>query len=274
LSVTPPGCAQRIHASRAVVPQDRGIGAPASGEGAGCWSRREIAAIIAALVVALAYCSWPLGLWLNPSTARTSLASSLEVAGQPFSWLFITLDCAAGAGSILVAHLGRPTARAAHERVVRVGLIFYAIFGIGTAIDALVPSDCGASVSLECAANLNQLSVDDVLTGASVLALFIAAVCIAVAVFRSHRWRLGIELAFLTGVWVALGLSLFSAHFSDRPPVTQQHLMLTATGVVLVMLPSAIVATRRVRAADEARESLSGGTEFAGEPNRSQNDGT
>ena len=45
---------------------------------------------------ALAYCSWPLAFLVNPSLAGNGLASSFEAPGQPFSWLFILLDCIAG----------------------------------------------------------------------------------------------------------------------------------------------------------------------------------
>ena len=44
---------------------------------------------------ALAYCSWPLAFLVNPSLAGNGLASSFEAPSQPFSWLFILLDCIA-----------------------------------------------------------------------------------------------------------------------------------------------------------------------------------
>jgi hypothetical protein len=95
---------------------------------------------------ALAYCSWPLAFLVNPSLAGDGLASSFEAPSQPFSWLFILLDCIAGLCITIVGirelrpHHGLLRQRRAFALVV----LSYAAFGLATAADALVPLRCGS----------------------------------------------------------------------------------------------------------------------------------
>ena len=72
-------------------------------------SHRGIAVLLVGLVAALAYCSWPVGYLVNPSLAAGALASELDARGQPYSWLFILLDCATGAAALLVVRLTWPS---------------------------------------------------------------------------------------------------------------------------------------------------------------------
>jgi hypothetical protein len=176
---------------------------------------------------------------------RGELVSSLDVRGQPYNWLFILLDCVAALSTVVVVAATWPPSRAAHVRQLRTGLVCYGLFGIVAGIDALLPSSCGASSSGNCAPNLNQLNLDDILTGVSVFSLFLAAVIIHTYVIGTQRRRpSAVGPVLVTAAWAVCGLFLLTAHFSAQAPVTLQHLMLTMTSAVALILPLSLVATR------------------------------
>jgi hypothetical protein len=203
-------------------------------------------AVVAGLVVAIAYCSWPIGLAVNPAVTHGELASSLDLYGQPYNWLFILLDCVTGVGTLAVVAATWPTRWSVPARRLRAGLVCYGLFGVVTAIDALLPSGCAASASGGCATSLNQVNLDDVLTGTSVFALFVAAVFIEACALTTRRRAYAVGPIALTAAWSVCGIFLFRAHFSAQAPVTLQHAMLTMTSAVAVSLPLLLVATRLV----------------------------
>ncbi len=190
--------------------------------------------MLVGLVASVAYCSWPLGFILNPALTRTGLASDLEVHGQPFFWLFILLDCICGIATIVVAMDAWSLRGNVHERIV---FGFYALFGVATAIDALVPVNCGSKVLASCGADLTGINFDDILTGIAVLALFVAAVLAEVQFVRIYGWtRYSVSSLVVTVSWSAFGLYYFAEHFSQKPAVVLQHIMLTMTSVVAFLV--------------------------------------
>jgi hypothetical protein len=86
-----------------------------------------------ALAGALAYSSWPLAFLVNPSLAGSALASSFEGHSQPFSWLFILLDCVAGlcTATVSICEL-RP--RRGRQRPSRA--LVFALLGLRSTIEA------------------------------------------------------------------------------------------------------------------------------------------
>ncbi len=202
--------------------------------------------LLTGLVAAIAYCSWPLGLLLNPTLARSALASDLEAHSQPFSWLFILLDCVTGIAALVVASRTWPGSK--QDRLTRVAVLGYALFGVATAVDALIPLNCGSSSLLSCGADLAELNVDDLLTGVALFALFLAAVCVQVPALQERSWILPlVGSAAVVLIWSGCGLAFFAAHFSNRPAVGLQHLMLTLTSAMALAVPGVIVlAERRV----------------------------
>jgi hypothetical protein len=201
-------------------------------------SRHDIEVLFAGLVAAVAYCSWPLGYLLNATVAGTALASDLEARGQPFSWLFILLDCVTGAATLAVAWLAWPTRGAETVRLSRFVLLSYAAFGLTTAIDALIPLGCGSAPLNRCSADLSHLTIDDYLTAVAVLALFVAAVGTEVLSARAQHLNLYfVGAVLLTAVWAVCGLVFFALHFSTNPEVPMQHLMLTLTSASALMVP-------------------------------------
>ena len=110
--------------------------------------RRRPSTLWLASAGALAYCSWPLAFLVNPSLAGNGLASSFEAPGQPFSWLFILLDCIAGLciAIVCIRELSSQRGHLGQRRALALVLLGYATFGLATAVDALVPLRCGSRV--------------------------------------------------------------------------------------------------------------------------------
>jgi uncharacterized membrane protein YhaH (DUF805 family) len=144
---------------------------------------------------------------VNPSLAAGALASELEARGQPYSWLFILLDCATGAAALVVVGLSWPTRGSANARWRRAGLLSYALFGISTAVDAMIPVGCGAVSLNACGVSLSQVNTDDILTAVAMIALFVAALCVQVHVTRDRSWSpLSISSLIVLALWSVCGL--------------------------------------------------------------------
>jgi hypothetical protein len=200
--------------------------------------------VVAGLIVAIAYCSWPIGLAVNPAVTRGDLVSSLYLHGQPYNWLFIALDCVVGVGALAVAAAAWPPPQVPFAARLRTALVCYGVFGAITAIDALMPSGCDASRATGCATDLNQLNLDDILTAISVFALFLAAVFVLAHAFGTRRRVGAVGPALLTAAWSICGLLLFAAHFSAQAPVTLQHVMLAMSSAVALTVPLLLVPSR------------------------------
>ena len=210
-----------------------------------------------AVVGALAYSSWPLGFLVNPSLAGTALASGFEARSQPFSWLFILLDCAAGLCTVIVfvrLLLPRPGRRPPGKALV-VALLGYAAFGVTSAVDAVVPLSCGGSSAQACAAQLWPITPDDLLTGIAVLGLFVAA---AVLVVRMVRGRLPLlmpaTVAFTVAGWSALGLVVLVGSISPAGTATAQYAFLTLTSLLTILVASEATALLRPAVSGSPRE--------------------
>lgn len=131
-----------------------------------------IATIFAVLAGAI-YNSWPLGFWLNPKVSNGGgLASELEGLHQPYNWVFILLDIVTGSLVVIVVALLWQK----HMRILgKVALASFALFGLFTIIDALLPMPCEPSVAA-CPVWTAQpmLILHGVASIGSALALFIS----------------------------------------------------------------------------------------------------
>lgn len=202
-------------------------------------SFRGVVTTLVGLAGALAYCSWPVGYIVNPTLAATALASELEARGQPYGWLFVALDCATGLAALVVARLLWPERRSSNSGLKRAALVGYALFGIVTAIDAVIPVGCGGLPLNRCGVDLSSLNTDDVLTGVAMIALFIAAVCVQVYSTRQVSWHpLSISSLVIVLGWSACGLVFLAASFSYRPEIPLQHLTLALTSAVVFVVPA------------------------------------
>ena len=147
------------------------------------------------------YNSWPLGYIVNNQTARHGLASDLERVGQPYYWIFVLGDILTGFCLIGACYLiGLRLRPAIHTRawvVVYGGIL---LFGLGTAIAALVPAHCSVAVSLQCGPSSSSgLGLDAFFSGIGALGLFASLVSICLLSVLS---RVNIILIRIT--WLSL----------------------------------------------------------------------
>jgi hypothetical protein len=204
--------------------------------------RRSRATLWIACIGALAYNSWPLAFIVDPPLAGSALASSFEGRNEPFAWLFILLDCIAGlcTAVVCVRELRPHRGRARVGGAVVFALLGYAVFGISTAVDAVVPLQCGSSSAQACASQIWPLTPDDLLTGAAIFALFIAAVSILVRMARTPvafpPYVPAAILLTLTG-WSALGLVVLMWSSSATMAAVSQYAFLTLTSVLSFVVP-------------------------------------
>lgn len=94
----------------------------------------------AVVLAAVLYCSWPLGLWLNPAAAASGLASEFGAFGQPYNWVFIGGDIASGVLLVLACVLLGVLMRA--TGLMRWCLVLLAVYGVCGALDAALPIHC------------------------------------------------------------------------------------------------------------------------------------
>ncbi len=208
-----------------------------------------------AIVGAVAYCSWPLGFLVNPSLAGSALASSFESRNQPFSWLFILLDCLSGLCTVIVClrflhhrrHLG------ASGKAVVSALLGYAAFGVTTAVDAVIPLDCGASSARACAAQLWPLTPDDLLTGIAILAILVAVTIVVVQMIRTPlRSAVAAMIAVAAVGWCVMGLYVLLGSTYSSSVAFAQYGFLTLTSVLVLVVPLQAAMVLRSRSVDRA----------------------
>jgi hypothetical protein len=203
--------------------------------------RRSRSTLWIACVGALAYNSWPLAFLVNPSLAGSALASSFEARSEPFSWLFILLDCIAGLciGIVCVREL-RPRQGLRPHIVLVLALLGYGVFGLATAVDAVVPLNCGSASAQTCASQLWPLTPDDMLTGIAVVALFAAAVAV---VLEMSRRPVALPASVLVTIgaalvgWGGLGLTILVSNTSSTLAAACQYAFLTITSVLVFVVP-------------------------------------
>ena len=204
--------------------------------------RRSRSTLWIACVGALAYNSWPLAFLVNPSLAGSALASSFEARSEPFSWLFILLDCIAGLciGVVCVRELRPRQGRLRPHIVLVLALLGYGVFGLATAVDAVVPLSCGSTSAQACASQLWPLTPDDMLTGIAVLALFVAVVAV---VLEMNRRPVALPSSVLVTIgaalvgWSGLGLTILLSNTSSTLAAACQYAFLTITSVLVFVVP-------------------------------------
>ena len=226
-----------------------------------------------AVAGALAYSSWPLGFLVNPSLAGTALASSFEGRSQPFSWLFILLDCFAGLCTVIVCVRFLRSRRGSRPpgKALVLALLGYAVFGVTSAVDAAVPLNCGASSARACAAQLWPVTPDDLLTGIAVLGLFAAVAILAIQVTRARPpLAVPATVVIATTVWSAMGLVVLLGGTSPAFTATVQYAFLTATSLLMLLVPAQATVVLRHRPSGRARVTVTpaGGSRAHGGPDQ------
>jgi hypothetical protein len=204
--------------------------------------RRSRATLWIACAGALAYNSWPLAFLVNPSLAGSALASSFEARSEPFSWLFILLDCVAGfcMGVVCVRELRPRRGRLRPRIAIVLALAGYGVFGLATAVDAVVPLDCGSTSAQACASRLWPLTPDDLLTGLAVFALFVAAVAVVLEMSSGPTALAPLASAAIGAAligWGALGLVILLWNSSAVLAASCQYAFITLTSILAFVVP-------------------------------------
>jgi hypothetical protein len=216
--------------------------------------RRGRTTLWIAILGALAYNSWPLAFIVNPSLAGSALASSFEGHSEPFSWLFIVLDCVAGActAAVCFRELRPRRGYAWPGGVLALALLAYGMFGMATAVDAVVPLNCGSASAQTCASQLWPLTPDDILTGTALFGLFVATVTIIVQMMR-RPVAFPLTLPLTTTVtligWSVLGVIVLMWSTSATMAAVSQYAFLTLTSVLALIVPLGATAALRRSAA-------------------------
>lgn len=176
---------------------------------------------------ALAFAAFPLGYITNPA-ASGELVSVLGEPGEPFAWLFNTLDVSSGialvVGTLLIWLHVRPT-----NVLHRAALLALASGGFGTIVAALIPlPDSGSSLSVAAQSMLHSAS--STLAFGGILA---AAVLILI-----HNWRQQkTGKAFACLLATLLGITVASAATAHEPiGAVIERILIAAYALLIIVL--------------------------------------
>ena len=191
---------------------------------------------ILAVLAGVAYCSWPLGYVLNPLVSAKGLASELAALNQPFNWVFIVTDVVAG---VLVTAVSIILWRHDDGRKHHVVLANFAVFGLLTAIGAVIPMSCEPSLTT-CPSLIHQpmLIVHGVASFGASISLFVSAVVVWWQ--RRKQGSARIMSTFMAGYILFGALSIY---FLIRPGqgYLSQHYYITLCSVWTAALPFMLV---------------------------------
>jgi len=205
------------------------------------------------LIAGVFYSSWPLGYWLNPGADR-GLASNLEAARQPYNWVFIGMDMLCGAliigGTWWLLHFIRRHKKHADRYLVESAAIGLGIFGILTAIDALLPLNCVQSEQ-QCLPPLQNPNfiIHGLASIGSIAGLTLSIVVIWWLAARDPRvisvtrWLLHLFLF----VWFCFGIGTAFLVFRDRSSTFWQHIFILICSFWIIALPYYIWEVLRIR---------------------------
>ncbi len=185
------------------------------------------------------YNSWPLGYWLNYSTARYGLASDLDEPGHPYSWVFILFDILVSLCLVAAAFVAWRMLKSSHWSklwaMVITGLV---VFGVFTAISAAAPTNCQTSAIQICAKFDRRLfSPDGIGSAIAAIGLFVSLIGINWLLYRGKAHSTIQKLAQATlVVWlVSIIIFLIAAATNSNAHLTQQ-VQLLASGLALVVI--------------------------------------
>ncbi len=195
-------------------------------------SPRSRVSVVLAVVAGLAYCSWPLGYVLNPLVSRRGLASELGALHQPYNWLFIALDVLAGALIVAVAIL---LWRGPDGHVRGIVLANFALFGVLTAIDALLPMTCEPSLTT-CPSLSHQpmLILHGIASISASICLFLSAL---VVWWRKRSQRGAVVMTTLMAGWILFGAFSLYFLFFPGPGYLVQRYYITLCSAWIIALP-------------------------------------
>ena len=195
-------------------------------------------------VAGILYSTWPLGYWLNPQASR-GLASNLEALNQPYNWFFILADIISGLLVVIVCWQLMKYVKSNASITTRFGLKTAiwgtGMFGLLTAIDAMLPLNCLQGVS-HCVSPLYNpyFVVHGIVSIGSIGGLTVSIVAIWLLLFL--REKAVMNLAHVTPamfliVWLAFGgLTLYLVLHNQSSDLAQ-HFFIGFCSLWLVALP-------------------------------------
>lgn len=188
---------------------------------------------------AILYNSWPLGYWLDSSTAHYGLASDLESQGHPYYWLFVLGDILVGLIllSVVLLIYWKSKSRLWNRSVlmVYIGLL---CFGLLTATSAAAPINCNPSTINLCAnINNHRLGPDGLESTIAEIGLFISLTGV---ILINIKYQLSKSLRYLTiGLLVLLPISggWFLDAAADNSGIhVAQQVLLIVTGIIIFVI--------------------------------------
>lgn len=196
------------------------------------------------LLAGLAYSSWPLGYWLNP-TVESRMASDLEALHEPFNWLFITLDISCGVLIALGCWKLVAVARSSAEYRSRLGLLIAvgsaATFGFFTALDAVLPLNCLEGTP-SCVNPLRNpyFLIHGFFSVGSIVALTVSIVAIWLVILKRNEGLFSLihltPAAFLV-IWAGFGLLTMDLLLHGKSSGFAQHFFIAFCSLWLITLP-------------------------------------
>jgi len=183
------------------------------------------------LAAGILYNSWPLGYILDKQTARAGLASDLELVGHPYNWLFVTGDVLTAVCIITAVLIISPRFTGKALLLVRAGLI---VFGLFTAVSALLPSQCTIGV-LRCGADHGQgLGLDTVTSSLAALGLLVSlASLVIIRRLRTPRSQL-VTIVLVT--WSLSGMIFSWLALTNRNARFTQDIFMILSGLAIIVI--------------------------------------
>lgn len=208
----------------------------------------------AAVLAALCYSSFLLSPFTQPGAARRGFISELELAGQPWSWLYRLSDVVAGLSMLATAAtLWWLTSRAFHSRWASVLL---ALAGLGSMVDGASGMRCEVTATSSCAVAstagglLGELSAVHTDSGLAGLA-GIAGGAVLLGLASVPRWpafgRISLGLGLCVAATGLLDLALLLAN-ADIGIVERVRTLLSSGWLLLIA--GWLLAAGPARAAD------------------------
>ena len=194
--------------------------------------RWQIATVITVLA-AMLYNSWPLGFFLNPKVSYGGgLASDLESSHQPYGWVFVALDIITGAlvlVAVAVLWRRRPTR---NETII---LASFALFGIFTIADALLPIPCEPTLTI-CVGWTHQpmILLHGAVSVGAALFLFVSAMA---AWYRRRVWHTPVTTRFIMLGWLMTGVLSVVFFVTPGPGYVSQDYYLIICGIWIALIP-------------------------------------
>lgn len=207
------------------------------------WTKHWLRLTAVMLLAGVLYSSWPLGYWLNPQ-ANKGLASNLGALHQPYNWVFILLDVLSGALICVVTwwllSFVKRHAHHADSSWLEAAIIGIGLFGLFTALDAILPLDC-ISGSQHCLPPLENpyFVIHGIISIGSIGGLTLSIIAIWWLVARDRRvgqlarWVLHAMLV----VWLCFGVGTLVLVVRDQSSSLSQHVFIILCSLWLVGLP-------------------------------------